>query len=401
MKNTVTFICFMALLSLCIGFAAQSCGGEDSEADATGDPCVINTDCPTDYRCLNEMCVTALCNNDAECPGDETCAKTAGQEQGYCQAVFDPDGDSECENGETRCSEEEEDTLEICSGGKWIFDRDCEKGCKNGVCGEDFEDGDENECNPGDVRCNGLDVEICRIMGEKAIWQFYLACDFGCDAGSCLAPDGDEEVETICNEGDKKCYDNMVMVCGEDKLSYIVEDPCMNGTCVGEPPIAVCGPRLICEPEMRVCADDDASIKVCNDEGDEWINVPCGNTEKCEGGQCVSNTFCSPGKYRCNEDLTQVFICDDAGLQWNVYDSCSDSEVCVCYNYVSDKCIQAGCDGQQICSPFSDKRCNGNTLQQCAFDGKSWSFWSNCANQDPPQVCVDNGNGSASCQDAP
>ncbi len=381
----------MLILLATLSILAIACGGEDEEKDEEEQACTVEADCGFGNRCINGTCASKSCTIDADCVGDEICVIKEGLSSGLCTPDESEDGDiSLCEEGEKRCSG---DTVEACNAnGSWAYERECTKGCENGVCGEDFDP--VGECELGDVRCNDNLVEICKNVNDVPIWQFYQECPFGCEEGHCIGADGDEEVVLVCEENEKKCYDNQVMVCSDDGQSWTVEDPCINGTCIGEPPLAQCGDKIICQPRMRVCNEDDTAVKVCNEDGTEWDLLWCSGMT-CDRGQCVSDSFCKPGKYRCNGNVVE--ICDQGGEMWMPSDTCTENELCTCYNYVGDSCIQAGCDGQAICQGWVDFRCNGDKLERCSYDGKSWALSKNCESDD--QVCVDNGSGEASCED--
>lgn len=326
-----------------------ACGGSDSGSEDEQQSCLIDTDCDIGMRCINDLCINGLCETIADCLGGEHCEIPEGSPKGFCISdQIAPDGDS-----------------------------------------EPPPDGDEppvGACLSGDKRCKGDNLERCELRNGLMDWRFMEDCDYGCRLGKCEDPpevDGDEDVETepepICTPDDRQCYDNQVQRCPADGLEWKVEDACLQGTCIEDGRgNAECGPKLICQPGMRMCSEEFNAVQICNNLGSEWNLMYCANTQACINSTCQASGECRKGHYRCNNNTVEV--CNSAGTGWNVFQRCGESETCTCGTYAGTECIAAACEADVICMPLLDTRCSGDVLQRCAADGKSWAFWEECAN---------------------
>lgn len=340
------------------------CSGSESSSD--GAPCANNTDCTFGYRCLNTTCVTLRCTHPRDCLTGEFCKFDSGKDEGVC--TVRPDTEPDPTDGD----ELDGDTPDEPAG----------------------------VCLLNERRCRGNILESCVNFNSFLDWRFEADCAHGCTLGACVEPpaeDGDEE-EEICVPGNMQCFSNQVQRCSTDGMEWELVDACLLGTCVeetsGGTTIASCGPRLICQPGMRVCDDEGSAqaVKVCNETGTDWRVIYCANHEACINGICQSTTACTRGRYRCNGNTVEV--CRDNGSGWDRVRTCTDGEeTCACGTYSGSECVQASCIKNAVCTPLLDTRCSGNVVQRCDSSGTGWAFWSDCSTQDPPKTCV---NGS--CQ---
>ncbi len=350
--RTWTLLLVLAAVLVC----APGCNGDDSDTDNDGQSCTLNTDCPYGSRCLNQVCTTLECSADTDCLGGEYCNIQTGQTTGQC-TEYATDGDDPTDG--------------------------------------DAPDGDEpvGDCISGDWRCQGSVLEQCQLQNNRYDWGFYEDCEFGCEQNACAEdPDGDqdapEEESTLCEPGTERCYTNQVQHCEEDGSAWRIEDPCLNGTCVQEDIDAYCGPKIICQDGQQRCDPQGTNaVATCNTAGTEWTLMPCAASQTCINGICEGGSECTPNRYRCTNEMKRVEQCNSQGTGWVLSENCGDGETCVCGSFLGTDCIQAACITDTVCVPFSERRCSGNTVQQCNFDGKGWSDWKDC--EDDEQTCQD------------
>jgi hypothetical protein len=79
----------------------------------------------------------------------------------------------------------------------------------------------------------------------------------------------------------------------------------------------------VCIPgTFKQCSDNLLGKVVCNDTGDGWVVVPCGENSLCLTDHC---TFCKPGNTKCQEDNI-VLQCDETGSGYFESENCNPDQ---------------------------------------------------------------------------
>jgi hypothetical protein len=194
MKLTKTYI---AMGSLCLGFAFIACSGTDSNSGTT----------------WGTGAATGSGGSGAGGSG------TGGVSTGPCTP-----GDKQC-NGLVP---------EICdSKGAWQTGAECPFMCSAGAC--------TGECTPGSGQCKGVTPQTCDATGK---WQDGTACPFVCSAGACSG---------VCLPGDVQCKLDTPQTCGADGL-WANGTPCPYGCDQGKCKDACVAGEFHCEGnEVQMC----------------------------------------------------------------------------------------------------------------------------------------------------
>ncbi len=333
-----------ALCGLMLLGATQCSSSSEDEFE-----CTLDADCDSNNRCLNGQCVSLVCMQDNDCLATEVCEIPTGEVTGLCKAATITDGD----------------------------DDQAEAAVQN--------------CDINDIRCRGDELQTCQK--KNGVWDFRLSqvCECGCENERCvecvdgdpdleLEPELEPEPEPICRAGDYRCYSNQVQLCSDDGMEWRVDDPCLSGTCVEQLPDAWCGPKLICDPGMRLCdLEGRNAVATCNSEGTDWSLMYCAASQECEDGICVAGGECTANYYRCNGNAVEK--CAQDGSGWVPVKNCGSTEVCSCGQYVGTNCAMADCIATAVCTPWQ-RQCSGNVVQMCSFDGTQWSNIETCADEE-------------------
>ena len=294
----------------------------------------------------------------------------AGCDNDSASRVINVDN-TNCTEGETRCSEDLSSTLTCNDKGEWDNLTRCPAdkpicNADTGLC-ESAGDG----CDPGQSKCD--DASHQAICGDDHNWKVE-ACptdkpNCNSDLGRCV-PAGYE-----CDPGNKECADEAnLKTCGDDHKWHT--EPCPNDKpkCYGG--VSQCVEDAFeCDTGESTCSDDSKGIKTCG-ENNKWAApVPCPDDKPvCDGWavECVeSATECIPDAFECT-DSDKYRSCDPYGM-WQNGNCPEDKPVC------SDRekqCIP------EICIVGDFKCTDYNHFKTC-LDNESWSEPEQCPSDKP------------------
>lgn len=264
-----------------------------------------------------------------------------------------------------------------------------------------YRDSDNNyycrqTCPAGMIACNGKcidplsDSAFCGAKGscfgnDKDAGDFMgVACKSyqSCARGQCIT----FKCEDNQHEYGDDCEDDSLQNCGShgyscETLGGWLSGACDGGRCVADacadPSLLVngkCEAKHDCKTVSAWCSDDGITRLYCN--GDDVLQEPCNNGERCFDGQCETITSCNAGDPpSCFGDETILSCGDDLSLYKN---KCPD-------NY---KCYNGACFHQSLCqnnichdpaplgeacatNTFEDICNPGNTgIIRCAYDAE-------------------------------
>ncbi|MFT6395799.1 MAG: hypothetical protein ACJAYU_000541 [Bradymonadia bacterium] len=133
-----------------------------------------------------------------------------------------------------------------------------------------------------------------------------------------------------------------------------------------------------CTPGETVCSDG-TTVRLCNETGDGWEFLPCGESEICSEGVCVLSTTeeCTPGEVFGCGSTVDLLICADNGVDREL-DPCP-AEIPNCFD---GACTAASCEP-------GNRRCDGNEIIECDADGETESSVALCEFGCSAGRCVD------------
>jgi hypothetical protein len=139
-----------------------------------------------------------------------------------------------------------------------------------------------------------------------------------------------------------------------------------------------------CCPDDRTCLSR-AAVGVCDDDGSQYTEQTCGESEICEEGICVDEPICDPGETACN-DATSRLICRPDGTQWRT-ESCASDTACV-----DGECVSGGANGTE-CSASGDcagGKCRCGSDESCSASPSRNYCTSTCTpgSCGPDALCV-------------
>lgn len=341
----------------------EFCGG-DGEC---GEPCVDDSNCPTDEVCEDGTCTEPPppCVEDEDCEGNDACYG------GHCLPPCPEDGTG-------------------CSGG---YD-DVDSGCDPDACYDDGGDGGDStppciydtQCENGD-RCED---GICQPPDSPC----DMSCPEGeiCDDGYCQEPptpcddDSDCPGGEVCESG--QCYPGEPPCQGADcpECQWDADCPggqvCDGGHCQDASPPAPCETDVDC-PSGQICEGDYCDIpEPCQDDGDcpngsvcdntvdrcvpEHPPIPCDTAGDCPSGDECTGGFCiPPDTCQDDSDCYGGTVCDD------VVQLCVPPHPPVPCDSVSDCPAGDACTGG-YCQPpgpecKNDNQCPGQDVCQDGY----------------------------------
>jgi len=204
----------------------------------------------------------------------------------------------------------------------------------------------------------------------------------GGDSGTGVVSGGGGGGASPCTEGARCAEADSPCCAGDDVLActkgrYTVAATCgIAEACGGDP--ASCN----CVPESRRCTDGGAAQEcVAGVDGPTWQTTPCGASELCEHGDCMSLDLCfGVGSLRCAEDGARVLRCTASHHLETVLDckAAGFAKGCVPLDGASpvepaDLCVNA-CGIRSValngtlCSVVSGLPC---AVYACSTDGKT------------------------------
>ena len=238
----------------------------------------------------------------------------------------------------------------------------------------------QSECTPGTTRCDQGAVQRCETdLRGCAIWAGRTTCDFSqtCQDGQCVA-----QCSNLCVPGERRCA-----------VGEVVEFCVDNGGCAVWQTQSQCNPGSVCLPggECGQCVNGQENVRACDSCGQqsqicangawsEWSECPAGcvpgTTEACglcgqrvcqndcEWSACEGEGVCQPG---------ERMACGD----------CGQKECSATCDWSSD-CI--GVETFQECNHCGWQWCNEvGEWYPCARPEQG-NFDNNCT-----MYCLDNG----------
>lgn len=159
-----------------------------------------------------------------------------------------------CEVGTFICKEK--DLYKCDENSEFIFEKNCEIGCKDGHC---------MDCLPNEKIC--LDETNIRICDQEGIYQTEK-CSYKCYNNQCV----------ICLPTDKYCNGKKAIKCNPIGTQW-EETDCEIG-CTG-------GECMVCEPNTtKICIDN--YIATCNSNGTDFEKTKnCCHDNNCLQGECA------------------------------------------------------------------------------------------------------------------
>ena len=269
-----------------------------------------------------------------------------------------------CEPDEKKC---EDNKLMVCDSTRTAFElaKDCTAGIENGT----------GTCDDA--------TKACKVNCSEG----YTEID-----GEC--------VEIVCEENEKKCIENDLMVCNATRTDFELDETCSTdkpnaqSICVVNACVVSCFPThtdiggvctlMVCEPNEKKC--DGENIMVCNSTRTGFVVDTTCTTEKenaeaiCDANACqvrckegytdVEGTclkvICEPAQKSCDETGKNVLTCNESGTGYdttfcstaleNGEAYCSDTFECAerckdTFALVDDVCVK------QICAK-DETKCN-------------------------------------------
>lgn len=286
--------------------AVQVCNGNlQWETQRTCDYGCTNGYCrncrPGAMRC-SDRTHTQTCGSDGTWGSDSYCGKNSVCSDGSCG----PDPSTNCQNiGAVRCSPTNNNMLQKCNSYYlWSDFQICQMGCFYNAC---------RACSTGEVACkDSATYYMCDSHGQ---WGLETSCPTGyvCFLGSCQVPTGSQ-----CSSiGQKRCSPStpgMTQICGNNYvfMDYVkCGQGCANGEC------------MVCQPGTTYCADS-GSYKLCNNDGQYALALPCPAGQACSDGACAPAAVCTGAARQCAGNTVQV--CTNG--QWAVYTACPSDSTC-------------------------------------------------------------------------
>jgi hypothetical protein len=155
----------------------------------------------------------------------------------------------------------------------------------------------------------------------------------------------------------------------EDTTDDTGETPSPDG---GDPP----GP-VSCEPFTTTCLNSVA-VGRCNGTGDGYTEEPCVEGRACSEGVCaLAAVECTPGGVSGCGSPTAQRICNAAGDAFDNVACPTEAPTC-----------RAGACTDQFCEPGS-RQCDGDQVQQCNAEGRSFAFVETCDGACSAGECID------------
>ncbi|MEL6542989.1 MAG: FG-GAP-like repeat-containing protein [Myxococcota bacterium] len=440
----------LLILTGCSGNLIVEVGQDGS---ISGPACVAQTDCLDGFICSDGQCVLEGSGSNNNNNGDntptaeigETCTSAFECISGRCEAFGDASVCTEtcsdlCDNGlvcfENRCVPS--DYCEDSSGNGFG------PGCNNSVC---------QACDPNADCIPGATGFACQckegFQGPGTTCEEILCLTNQClNGGTCVAVNGEESCSCADDDGDSlpDWTGDLCETALENCPIFVTaqNDPCDNGgECVNQADGLVCNCAGTgytgdsCDVDIDECASANPCENggVCENEmGGFDCDCPTGFTgETCSidvSGGCTMTNPCENGGV-CS-DVPSGVECDCAGTGFtgdvcsvNIDDcspnpcvnggSCVDginAFTCDCpAGFAGTTCADPApcandleCAGDQFCDPVAstcqadtcdpdeDRMCDGNTVLQCAPNGRA---------RDPLFTCTGRGDAFASTCETP
>ncbi|MCB9642535.1 MAG: hypothetical protein H6728_05620 [Myxococcales bacterium] len=365
--------------------SCKSSGCTDHKCPTVG---AVRCDVRTVQECQNDASGCRVWKNTNYCTPPNTCSN------GKC--IYDCSSVNNCSLGPPHCSEgnvkqcELDDnncrklvTKQACTGGKT---------CYSPTTGVAYCQCDHKCPTVGDKRCNGNTVEECKTNSSNCrYWGGidYCVPPYTCTGSKCVNNNCNHE----CNLGPVQCSGGNVVMCKTDSVGcrkLVVQQTCSGGKICKSPTTGV----AYCECDHKCPTVGD---KRCNGSAAEecktnssscryWAGTNyCTGNQVCSNGACIvpCNHECSLGPPHCSGGDVKQCETDANGCRKLVTkQDCSGRQSCY-----SPTTGVAYCQCTHECSSTGDKRCSGNTAQECKTDGNNCRYWAGINYCTGNQVC--------------
>lgn len=141
----------------------------------------------------------------------------------------------------------------------------------------------------------------------------------------------------------------------------------------------------VCCPGERTCLTEDM-VGVCDDDGSQHTEEPCGDGQICEDATCVDEPVCDAGETRCHDGTTRL-ICRGDESGWRT-ETCGSDEACL-----SGECVTGAPNGAE-CADDDDcagGKCRCGSAESCSPTPSRTYCTATCTpgSCGPDEVCVD------------
>jgi hypothetical protein len=235
-------------------------------------------------------------------------------------------------------------------------------------------------CEADEYRCVGETLEVC--APNRTHFQIYAVCASAdqCNLNSASCRPCQAGVEHQCAGAtlfscNADARWEMLKTCPSPALCSAAAGDCLPAAC------AVPGEHQCAMAALQRCSVDQttwekvadcASAADCNQSeanAQAAAGEPVSCTVTCTRGEgaCSAPTCETPGSFRCLRDLS-LQRCSET-FQWQLVKLCDTFALC---NANEGRCEPVACR-------TDERRCTGNTVEQCKGDRTGWTTVRNCA----------------------
>jgi len=285
-----------------------------------------------------------------------------------------------CKAGEFQCNGA---SLERCDAGVWQPHASCASAelcdAVGGTCVL-------QPCVAGELRCSGAELLRCapgldrfervELCGSPALCTAALSSGIDSLSARCAAP--------LCADGEHRCDGAVLQRCNTERTEWLT--------------VATCDSPALCNTRAGSCTPcttgecNHGVYRTCNGSG--WTDrETCGSPALCDpDAGCVAPACDQPGTVRCSvsNSVANLELCTD-GFEWKLLESCGPEALC---DAEDRRCLPRGCIPRQ-------RRCLGDTYQECDLDGVGFITVATCASGscDPDSGCDSPCSGGFRCND--
>jgi hypothetical protein len=255
-------------------------------------------------------------------------------------------------------------------------------------------------CRVDEYQCAGELLQVC--AESRSHWETFAACASAdqCNLGS--------DSCRPCQAGvERQCSGATLLACNANAQWEKVKDCASAALCSAT--AGDCKPPVCPTPGKHQCTATGA-LERCSADQARWESVAaCASVAECDAAQadaqvaagqpasctvtctpgsepCASPTCTTPGTFRCLSDLF-IERCSET-FQWTKLDLCKTFALC---NPVDGRCDPDQCQLKQ-------RRCTGNTVEECKGDLTGWAALRTCA---ADQLCDPSAPEGAECVPGP
>ncbi|HWA77405.1 MAG TPA: hypothetical protein VG937_33950 [Polyangiaceae bacterium] len=235
-------------------------------------------------------------------------------------------------------------------------------------------------CEVDEYRCTDELLEVC--AANRSHWEVSATCP---SAGQCNL---NADTCRPCVAGvEHQCQDGTLFACDASGQWQKLKDCPTAALCSAS--AGDCLPAVCAPPEHRCQAD--GTLERCKADRTGWQKVTtCATPADCNAaaadaqanagepvtctvsctkgsGACAAPTCDTPGVLRCLRDFSSLQRCSET-YQWAMVSQCTNFALC---NAEQGRCEDARCAS-------NERRCNGNTVEQCKPDLTGWVATQTC-----------------------